>query len=109
MVSLPKPLTPSKSSLSPSQHTTRVALGDVTNKELAQLKEQKPYSLKKSCKKLARAQGNSEDSPLDPVHIKRSSNSLDDDNPVFLFSKKQCGINSSSISTEATMQSRRQP
>ena len=109
MVSLPKPLTPLKSNLSPSQYTTRVALGDVTNTAVAQPKEQKAHSVKKSWKKLARAQGNSEDNPLDPVHIKKSSHSLDDDNLVFLFSKKQCGVNNSSISAEAAIQSRRQP
>ena len=89
MESLLKPLTSSKSNLSPSEQNQRAVLDDVTNKDLAQLREQKSHTVKKSWKKLARAQGISEDRPLEPVHIKRPFNSLDDNNPGFLFSKKQ--------------------
>jgi hypothetical protein len=102
-IPLPKP------NLSPTQHTPRVVLGDVKNKKEAQVGGQKLLSAKRSWKKLARAQGIPEDRFLDPMNIKRSSNSLEDNNQISPCSKKQCGANSMSISAEAVVQPRRQP
>ena len=109
MESLSKPLTSSKSSLYPTQQNPCAVLGDITNKDLTHLRGQKSNLGKKSWKKLARAQSISEDRPLDPVHIKRPSSLLEDNDPGFLFSKKQCRVNDSSISAEAVVQPRRQP
>ena len=67
------------------------------------------HSVKRYWKKLARAQGISEDRLLDPINIKRSSTSLEDNNQISSCSKKQCGANSISISAEAVVQPRRQP
>jgi hypothetical protein len=88
MERLSKPLTSSKSSLSPTQQNPCAVLGDITNKDLTHLRGQKSNPRKKSWKKLARAQSISEDRPLDPVHIKRPSTLLEDNDPGFLFSKK---------------------
>ena len=102
-IPLPKP------NLSPSQHTPRVVLGDVTNKKEAHVGGQKLHAAKRSWKKLARSQGIPEDRFLDPINIKRSSNSLEDNNQISPCLKKQCGANSMSISAEAVVQPRRQP
>jgi hypothetical protein len=105
----PKPIPLPKPNLSPSQHTPRVVLGDVTNKKEAHVGEKKLPVAKRSWKKLARSQGISEDRFLDPINIKRSSNSLEDNNQISPCLKKQCGANSMSISAEAVVQPRRQP
>ena len=88
---------------------THTVLGDITNMTQPKVREPKVQSAKKSWKKLARTPGNFADTPLDPIHVKRSSYSLNDSNDSNQFSKKHCGVVNDIISAEAMGQPRREP
>jgi hypothetical protein len=88
---------------------TRTVFGDITNATQPKLREPKVQSAKKSWKKLARTPGNFAETPLDPIHVKRSSYSLNDSIDSDQFSKKHCGVVNDTISAEAVGQPRREP
>ena len=101
--------TPSDKGQPPAVQGPRTAFEDITNKTQLKTRDPKLQLAKKSWKKLARTQGSSAGTPLDPIHIKRSSYSLDDRIDNDQFSKKHCGVVNDSMSTEAVGQPRREP
>jgi hypothetical protein len=89
--------------------TPHTILGDITNSENQKPVGPKTQGVKKSWKKLARAHVVTEDTPLEPTHLKRTSSYLEDIDPNEECLKKQCGGTTRIILAEAVMQPRQAP
>uniref|UniRef100_A0A2N9ICC4 CCHC-type domain-containing protein n=1 Tax=Fagus sylvatica TaxID=28930 RepID=A0A2N9ICC4_FAGSY len=87
----------------------RIVFGDISNTTQVGIKKPTLHTAKRSWKKLARTQNSFAETPLDPIHSKRSSYSLNDSIDNDQVSKKHCGIVNNTVLAEAVGQPRREP